>query len=530
MQGSGADGPVAMTVAGAVQGVTQDDPEVSAWKGIPFAEAPVGARRFRPPVPVRPWQGIRQTVAFGPAAPQPADDVISGVVPGMSTRDIGEDCLSLTIWAPRRPGPPRPVLVWIHGGGFMIGSSSLPTYDGARLAEEQDVVVVSVNYRLGSLGFLDLRRRGGSRLGAVPNCGLLDQLLALRWVRNNVAAFGGDPRNVTIFGESAGAGSVLHLLGAPGVDQLVRRAIVQSPGVHFTLDVEQADAAAGALLARAGARRDDPEQLQRMPWPELVAAQLAAMEDLLPLLGLMPFHPVVDGAMVTEPPLDALRKGAGSHIDLVIGCTADEMALFADPRANGAGRDRLVALAEAHLEGHPARRLGVPTERAASLIDAYLQRCGSPEAAWTAVLTDSVMRLPAMQVADAHSCSAAGGRGAATFAYLFTWEAPTLGSCHAVDLPFVFGTFDVEGWGEFVGADADARRLSSDMRAAWAAFAARGDPGTGGLGHWPRYGPEERATMVLGRRCGPVADPHGPIRDVWGADACNAYETRRVER
>jgi para-nitrobenzyl esterase len=428
----------------------------------------------------------------------------------MSPTDVGEDCLSLSVWAPPGPAGRLPVLVWLHGGAFTIGSSSLPTYDAARLAGEQGVVVVSVNYRLGAFGFLDLRRRGGGRLGAVPNCGLLDQLLALRWVHDNVAAFGGDPGSVTVFGESAGAGSVLHLLGTAGIRSLVRRAIVQSPGVHFTLDPDQADSVASAFLARAGVDERDLERLQGVPWQELVGAQSAAMVDVIPRLGLMPFHPVVDTSTVVERPLAALANGAASDIDLLIGCTADEMRLFADPRSVGAGRDRLVGLADAHLAGHPGRHIGVPPERAAGLIDVYLQRYGSSDAAWTGVLTDSVMRLPAMQVADAHA-----GAAAATFSYLFTWEAPGLGAFHAIDLPFTFGTFDVDGWGDFVGADADARRLSGTIRGAWARFAGSGDPSTPGLGRWPRYTAEDRMTMVLGRESGPVADPHGPNRDLW---------------
>jgi para-nitrobenzyl esterase len=431
----------------------------------------------------------------------------------MGPTDIGEDCLSLSVWAPAGPAERLPVLVWIHGGAFTIGSSSLPTYDAARLAGQQGVVVVSINYRLGAFGYLDLRRRGGSRFGAVPNCGLLDQLLALRWVHDNVAAFGGDPATVTVFGESAGAGSVLHLLGTAGIDRLVRRAIVQSPGVHFTLDADQADSVASAVLGRLGIGADDVERLQSVPWPELVAAQSAALEDVVPRLGMMPFHPVVDGSTVVEPPLAALRKGAASDIDLLIGCTSDEMRLFADPRSVGADRVRLVRLAEAHLAGHPGCHLGVPPGRAPELVDAYLQRYGSPDAAWTGVLTDSVMRLPAMQVADAHA-----GAAAATFSYLFTWEAPRLGAFHAIDLPFTFGTFDVDGWGEFVGADADARRLSGDLHQAWAGFARSADPSTPDLGRWPRYTAPDRLTMVLGRRSGVAADPHGPLRDLWRPD------------
>jgi para-nitrobenzyl esterase len=189
------------------------------------------------------------------------------------------------------------------------------------------------------------------------------------------------------------------------------------------------------------------------------------------------------------------------------------MQLFADPRARHAKPDQLIRMAEDLLRGHPVRHLGVPAERAASLVEAYTGRSESAEGAWIEVLTDSTMRLPAMQVADAQ-CR----WQPSTFSYLFTWQAPRLGAFHAVDLPFTFGTFDVDGWGQFVGADADAERLSRQMRAAWANFAASGDPTTDGLDPWPRYTPEGRETMELGRHCGLVADPHGQIRRLWDPD------------
>jgi para-nitrobenzyl esterase len=197
----------------------------------------------------------------------------------------------------------------------------------------------------------------------------------------------------------------------------------------------------------------------------------------------------------------------------VIGGTADEMRLFADPRSHHADRDQLITLAEGHLGGEAGRRLGLSADRAAAIVDAYVSRSSSSEEAWTAVLTDSMMRLPAMQVADAQS-----RWQPKTFSYLFTWEAPRLGAFHAIDLPFTFGTFDVDGWGSFVGADADAEHLSAQMREAWARFAATGDPTTDGLGPWPRYTTDGRQTMELGRHSRVVSDPHGEIRRLWQPD------------
>ncbi len=504
---------VVVTPLGAADGLVVGESGVRVFRGIPYAEPPVGGRRFRPPVPVARWSGIRPATEFGPAAPQPTGGPLDGLVPGMTPSLIGEDCLSLTVWGPVEPGDPKPVLVWIHGGAFMIGSSSLPTYDGARLASEHQVVVVSINYRLGALGFLDLRGHGGDRLGAVTNCGLLDQLLALQWIQDNIAALGGDPDRITVFGESAGAGSILHLLAAPGANGLVHRAIVQSPGVHFTLDPAEAELVTSAVLGRLGLATGDVGRLQALPWERLVEAQSAALMEVIGAIGAMPFHPVVDGSTVPEAPLAALEAGRTAGVDLVIGGTTDEMRLFADPRSARADRDQLVQMLEAHLQGHPGRHLGVAPGRAADLVDSYTGRSPSSQAAWTDMLTDSTMRLPAMQVADAQS-----RWRPSTFSYLFTWEAPRLGAFHAVDLPFTFGTFDVDGWGDFVGADADAERLSAQMRAAWAAFASSGDPSTSGLGPWPRYTTEARETMELGRRCGVVSDPGGDLRRLWELD------------
>jgi para-nitrobenzyl esterase len=504
---------VVTTPLGELKGAAASETGVRVFRGIRYAEAPTGERRFRPPIPVRPWSGVRPAMNFGPAAPQPTGGPLDGMVPGMTPSLIGEDCLSLTIWGPDVVSGPLPVLVWIHGGAFMIGSSSLPTYDGGRLVAEHDVMVVSINYRLGALGFLDLRGHGGDRIGAVTNCGLLDQLLALEWIRDNIASFGGDPARITIFGESAGAGSILHLLAAPASKGLAHRAILQSPGVHFTLDAGQADLVTRAVLGRLGISSGQLDRLPSLPWEAIVEAQSTALMEVIGPIGAMPFHPVVDGTTVAEPPLRALDAGRAAGVEVMVGGTSDEMQLFADPRARHAERDQLTRMAEDLLRGHPVRHLGVAADRAATLIEFYTGRSESSEEAWVDVLTDSTMRLPAMQVADA-VCR----WQPATFSYLFTWEAPRLGAFHAVDLPFTFGTFDVDGWGDFVGADVDAERLSTQMRAAWARFAASGDPTTEGLGPWPRYTAEGRETMELGRHCRVVGDPHGHLRQLWQPD------------
>src|SRR5829696_240764 len=233
------DAPIVHTELGDLQGVaivTEHGP-VHRFAGVPFGVGPVGPNRFRRAGPARPWNGVRPH-GFGPSPMQAVGGPFSGLVPGMAVTRVDEDCLTLNVWRPAEPGgEPRPVLVWIYGGAFVTGGSALATYDGARLCAEQGVMVVTVNYRIGALGFLDLRSvPGGNSTDA--NCGLTDQLLALEWVQQHIDRFGGDPARVTVFGESAGAGSIMHLLTAPGNDSVVRRAIVQSPGIDFTQTAE----------------------------------------------------------------------------------------------------------------------------------------------------------------------------------------------------------------------------------------------------------------------------------------------------
>jgi para-nitrobenzyl esterase len=429
--------------------------------GIQYATA----ARFEPPQPV-PWDGDPTREGdFGPAAPQSREpDLIPGMHIGASDE---ADCLSLNVWAPQ--GADRlPVLVWFHGGSFVLGASSQSSYDGARLAEEQQVVVVSANYRLGALGFLDTRSIGGR----VANLGLHDALCALRWVAANIEAFGGDAHRITMFGESAGGGVVVHLLASGSTNGLVTGAIVQSGITDRTLD-----SSAGATVARAlcdAAGVDDLDGLRALSTEQILRAQTAAVPSLLRPIGMMPFHPVVDGDLLVAPPAAALRDGAAAGVRLLAGTTADEMALFLDPAAVAPDPER--------LRTRVAKYVGVTPTAARSIVARYEAEAGA-DGAWPALFSDVEMQVPLRRVLEAHAPHGP------TFAYLFTWEAPGRGAFHAVDIPFTFDTFDVDGWGEFVGCDDDARALGRSLRTSWAAFARRGDPG------WSPY-PE---TRVFGR-------------------------------
>ncbi|HEX4863811.1 MAG TPA: carboxylesterase family protein, partial [Acidimicrobiales bacterium] len=323
---------VVKTASGAVEGsvVTErwTGKEVDRFLGIPYAEPPTGALRFRAPVPAAAWEGVRPATGFGPSAPQPKGGPVSGLIPGMEVGPTNEDCLTLNVWTPRgRSEAPQAVMVWLHGGAFMIGGTCPETYDPALLVTEQQVVVVSANYRLGALGFLFA---DGELTD--PNCGLLDQILALRWVKDNIAAFGGDPDRVTVFGESAGAGSTLHLLASPLCTGLFSRAILQSPGAGHTLTADRAARVAEVFLGKLGIGRGSREALESLPVEEVLAAQAATADELRSTIGSMPFHPAIDGKVLDVAPLAAARSGRLPARPIIAGTTAEEMRLYAHPK------------------------------------------------------------------------------------------------------------------------------------------------------------------------------------------------------
>jgi para-nitrobenzyl esterase len=385
-------------------------------------------------------------------------------------------------------------MIFIHGGGFTSGSGSVFLYRGGDLVRNGDAVVVTINYRLGALGFLghrDLADPGG----LVGNWGIQDQLAALRWVRDNIAAFGGDPRTVTIFGESAGGFSVATLLGTPASMGLFRRAIVQSGGTHVHT-LEEAERSAERLAAALGIASCTRESLERVPAAELVAAT-EEMGKRRPDPGMipLPFLPVVDGVLLPDHPLAAVANGAAAGIDLLIGTNRDEATLF------GLGNPALMALDEDGVTRWVAN--AVPDMPGTEVIDGYRSARQSrgesiePTAIWVAVGTDIVFRWPSLQLAAAHVA-----RGSRAFVYLFDWESPAfggiLGSCHALELPFVFGAVHLPVVQVFSGGGPAVETLSAQMQRAWLAFAAVGDPSHDAIGAWSVWDPVERATMIFG--------------------------------
>jgi para-nitrobenzyl esterase len=455
--------------------------------------------------------GTFDASTFGPIAPQAA--AVAGITSPSDPAAAdpqSEDCLSLNVWTPElpdrptaRPGTGRPVMVWIHGGGFTSGSGSVFLYRGGALSRRGGVVVVTLNYRLGALGFLGHRGLGAPD-GLIGNWGLHDQVAALAWVRDNIAVFGGDPSNVTVFGESAGAFSIAALLGVPAARGLFRRAVIQSGGVHVHTVVE-AERAAERLVEALGLETCDRATLIRVPAEELVAAT-APMAARRPDPGLvpLPFLPVVDGQFLPHHPLRAVEAGASARLDLLIGTNRDELTLF------GLGNPALLALDdEGVLRWVENAAPDIPSGR---LIDGYREARRlrgeplTPTSLWVAAGTDIVFRWPSFQLAAAH-----GAWGGRAFVYLFTWESPAfgglLGSCHALELPFVFGAVDVPAVQLFSGSGREAEQLSRQMQDAWLAFAHDGDPSHADLGEWPHWDPAVRRTMIFGPDAGPTDAP-----------------------
>ncbi|MER5962269.1 carboxylesterase family protein [Streptomyces sp. NPDC002057] len=476
-------GPEVRTRYGVLRGSLKDG--VAAFLGVPYARAPVGPLRFRAPEPAEPWEGVREATAFGPTAPKrPYAPPLDALLPDPDVP--GDDCLNLNVWAPwgdtgAGPGGEpdggggpgagrRPVMVWIHGGSLIHGSSAVPVYDGTAFARD-GVVLVSVNYRLGVEGF-------GVFPDAPGNLGLRDQIAALTWVRETVAAFGGDPERVTVFGESAGAISIAALLASPLAKGLFARAVVQS-GAPMAQPLAAARRTTGAVAARLKVPAT-AEAFARVDPDRLLAAQTEVTGKGSPLTGGHSFQIVVDGEVVPRDPAEALADGASAGVDLLMGTTSEEYRLWFVPSGVtdrvGPVVQRLL-LRKAKVPARTARvyRAGRPDEKPGEVLGA--------------LATDRLLRIPLNRLADARL--RAGGPGG-TYLYEFGWRSPVLGlgACHALELGFVFDTLDLPETRALTGPDAPGD-LAAAMHAAWVAFAATGDPG------WRAWDPA-RPVMTFG--------------------------------
>lgn len=466
-----------------------------AFLGIPYAMA----KRFAPPVAAPSWSGVREARTIGFAAPQ-TSHVIAGFA---ASGPQDEDCLNLNVFTPACDGGKRPVMLWIHGGGFTHGAGYEALYDGGPLAARGDVVVVTINYRLGALGLLRL-----PEIGAHGNQGLLDQVMALAWVRDNITAFGGDPANVTIFGESAGSASVGCLVTMPAARGLFRRAIQQS-GIGRAATPEFADRIAAAMLELLGLDRSRAGDLLTIEPEKILQAQGALAARLGPDAR---FGPVVDPATLPAMPAQAVAGGAARAVDIVIGTNRDEVKLFAasvrrEPIDDTTLlRDVRAALPKAG-EGEAKDLIAIyrASRKKRQLPDDNLDILD-------AVGSDVRFRIGSLRWAA--NQRAAGGKA---WLYLFTHASPArrgaLGSCHALEMPFVFGTLDAPTQDKFAGTGSEVERLSREMMDSWLSFANNGDPAHLSIVPWSQYDAATRPTMIFDTRAsGQENDPFGEER------------------
>ena len=502
---------VVETSYGRVRGANEGSGHV--FKGILFAKPPVGDLRWRAPVPPDPWAGTRDALAFGPCAVQSTIPGDVGELIGIATHEVSEDCLYLNVWTPKPDDARRPVMVWIHGGGNTLGAGSQPRVNGGHLARVGDVVVVTLNYRLGALGFLY-----APELGATGNEALLDQVAALRWVRAEIRAFGGDPDNVTVFGQSAGGFDIAQLMAMPAAQGCFDRAVPMSGSLKRQATADSAYATARALAGHFGGF----ERLRAVPAAEILGYQVR--------MASTGWGPTCDGEVIAEDAAKVLARGTGDGMPLMIGHTRDESTLFMAFNKELSNMDgaQLAQLARGPFGTHAADAVAcyVQDRTAAGLRT-------EPIDIWAAITTDRMFRIPAIRTAEcllrAHAAERgrpedATGPGASTakapvWMYRFDHESPAregrLQACHSLDIPFVWGTYALPRMQRFCGTGEAVEGLSRRVMASYLAFARNGNPANEEVPVWPEYDMDARRTMLFAEMPEVVAAPLDAVRELW---------------
>ncbi len=497
----------ALTTAGRVQGYFTAG--VHIFKGVPYG-APTQQTRFAPPRPALPWSGLRIARQWPAECPQ-YNPPMGGEMGEMFhinnewAAPQSEDCLALNIWTPGLDdGGKRPVMVWLHGGGFTVGSGSSELYDGTNLCNKGDAVVVTLNHRLNLFGYLYLAGLSKSEEFADSgNAGILDIVEALRWVRDNIAQFGGDPGNVTIFGQSGGGAKVSTLLAMPVARGLFHRAIIQSgPGVR-AIDIEDANKVTAEVLRRLELA---PAQLNRLKSLSTADLTRVLANGGGGAMGQLRLGPVVDGRTLTHHPFDPVAPEISADIPVMIGCTTDEAtAVF------GPGDASLFSLKQGDLVGRLTPFLGPVAGEAAAAYHARLPDA-SPSTLFFRILSDHVMRRGTVEIAERRFARG----GAATHVYWFERPSPRFGgkygALHSIDIPYVFDNVDLAK--PLLGEDPGRYDLAQACSGAWLAFAKGGNPAAPGLPEWRPYTPADRATMVLDTPCRLAVDPVPELRTV----------------
>lgn len=476
------------TVFGQIRGVDVDG--IKTFKGIPYGDATAGTNRFMPPTDPRAWTGVRDTLDWGPSAPQrePGATPRSGAL-AVAARGLpaeGEDCLVLNVWTPAvNDGGKRPVMLWCHGGGFASGSGSSPVTDGTNLARRGDVVVVSVNHRLNVLGFTFLEEHGGADFAGSGDAGMLDVVHALGWVRDNIERFGGDPDNVTVFGQSGGGRKVATLLTMPSARGLFHRAIIESGATLKLVEREQATRVASALMRKLNVERSQVRALQQLPVDQIMSAYFTVVREMNVDQMTLGFSPTVDGRFVPRHPFHPDAAAVSPNVPLMIGSTRTELTSSADQAAFSLDEAGLRERVEALIGQHAQRAIEVygNANPGASASDLYFL-----------IASDERYSAPVMKIAERRAALRSGP----VYLYYFRWESPYEGgrfkAPHTIEIPFAFHNLEAS---RLTAAAPTAPALADKVSDAWLAFARSGDPNTPGLPNWPAFDATRRPTMVF---------------------------------
>jgi para-nitrobenzyl esterase len=489
--------PIVTTTLGRLRGTYRNN--VYSFKGIHYGASTAGPLRFQPPVPPKRWEGVRDALEVGPPAPQVLD--YGGFWRGLSgPGDMSEDCLVLNVWSPDLRGhEKRPVMVWLHGGSFGVGSGGANLYDGSNLAARHGVVVLTVNHRLNLFGYLYLHKLCGDRFADSGNAGMLDIVLALQWVRDNIAQFGGDPANVTLFGQSGGGYKISTLMAMPSAQQLFHKAIIQSGSALRVDSAQEADALASKCLAQLRVSPDRIYDLVNLSAEHIIAE----LQKMVPN-PFFQFSSVVDYRSLPRQPFDPDAPAEAAGVPMLIGTNSLETTSL-----NGDFDPTSFSLDAAALRSRLKSSLQLDDEsRLDALIATYqTTRPGStPSDIYFAVTTDADFRMDAIAQTERKVAQHA----APAYMYRFDWPLPMEGgrfkAAHGAEIPFVFDNLDkAPNWG--VMRSESLQRLTDKVSGAWAAFARTGNPNHAGLSHWPAYEPGTRATMVLNDECRVENDP-----------------------
>jgi para-nitrobenzyl esterase len=507
--GKGVPGATVETTAGKVRGLVIE--KIQAFKGLPYGASTAGARRFLPPVKVQPWTGVRDTFEIGPRSPLIDSVLVPEWAPLNLREPMGEDCLNLNLWTPSATrGGRRPVMVWLHGGGYSAGSPNMIPYDGANLARKHDVVVVGLTHRLNVFGFAYLAELGGEKYAEASNAGMKDIIAGLEWIRDNIAGFGGDPGNVTIFGQSGGAGKVSTLLGMPAAQGLFHRAIAQSGSAVTSMPASAATQAAEGLMSRLGLKSNQVEELQKLPIERLLGAMPA------PNVsgerggrgrggpgGGFNAAPVVDGRSLPRNVFDPTATDISANVPLLVGSNETEVTW-------NVNTDYTVPADDAALRERIRKTLRSADEAQIDKVIA-IYRKDRPKASnldLALILETDASQFRSGTDTQAERKAALGK--APVYMYRFQWYSPVSGgrlrAMHCMDIPFVFENVDISK--SVVGDLPDRYALADKMSGAWVAFARSGNPNHKGLPKWDPFTSDRRATMIFNTECRAVNDPY----------------------